>query len=73
MNSDIRIRPLSTGDFAHFKALRLEALRDSPDAFSASYEENLVRPDDSRRHGHDRLRGDQASVCPGGQGKGAHI
>jgi ribosomal protein S18 acetylase RimI-like enzyme len=46
MTSDIRIRPLSADDFADFKALRLEALRDSPEAFSASYEENLARPDD---------------------------
>ncbi|GAP66444.1 acetyltransferase [Mizugakiibacter sediminis] len=38
------IRPLDTADAAAYQRLRLLALRESPTAFSASYEEEVGRP-----------------------------
>lgn len=38
------IRRLASSDAAAFQSLRLEALRDSPSAFSASYEEEAATP-----------------------------
>lgn len=43
--SDLQIITLTLADWEHYKARRLEALRTDPQAFGASYEENLVRPD----------------------------
>lgn len=39
------IRPIRESDFAAFKALRLEALREHPDAFASDHDENTRLPD----------------------------
>jgi ribosomal protein S18 acetylase RimI-like enzyme len=44
--SDIVIRPLAEADAYLYRALRLEALRDSPDSFSASIAEEEAISDD---------------------------
>ncbi len=41
----MNIRSLVEGDATSFRALRLRALRDHPDAFGASYEEGVARPE----------------------------
>ncbi len=38
-----RIRPLTAADAAAYRALRLQALRDHPKAFGASYEDEVAR------------------------------
>ena len=40
----IAIRPTREEDVAAYRELRLEALRTHPEAFGATYEENLARP-----------------------------
>jgi len=44
--SDIQIRPLTRADLAAHRALRLEGLRLAPEAFSAAYEDELLRDDE---------------------------
>lgn len=44
MTSDILIRPLEPADAEAFRALRLEALTVAPEAFGASYEEDVSVP-----------------------------
>ena len=41
----MQIRPLAEADATAFREVRLRALHDHPDAFGASYEEGLARPD----------------------------
>ena len=41
---DIEIRPLTSRDAAEFQALRLRGLRESPEAFGSSYDEEVSRP-----------------------------
>jgi GNAT superfamily N-acetyltransferase len=41
------IRRLNAGESAVYRSLRLDALKDSPDAFSATYESALKRDDNS--------------------------
>lgn len=55
------IRRLNIGEAAVYRSLRLEALKDSPEAFSTTYESALERDDnswisqaDSSAHGNDR-------------------
>lgn len=55
------IRRLNAGEASVYRSLRLEALKDSPEAFSTSYESALKRDDDSwtlqadsSAHGSDR-------------------
>jgi RimJ/RimL family protein N-acetyltransferase len=43
---DITIRPTRTGDAAAYRELRLQSLREHPEAFSADYDETLARPID---------------------------
>ena len=43
---DFRIRRLRAGDAARYRALRLEGLRDSPEAFGSSFEEEAAMPPD---------------------------
>jgi RimJ/RimL family protein N-acetyltransferase len=57
----IAIRRLNRGEAAVYRGVRLEALRDAPEAFSTSYESALKRDDeswisqaDSSAHGNDR-------------------
>ena len=38
------IRPLTSKDAAAFQVLRLRSLRESPEAFGASYDEEVSRP-----------------------------
>ncbi len=47
----IRIRPASLADQSSFRAIRLEALKNHPEAFAAAYESEAAEPDDywSRR------------------------
>lgn len=46
----ISIRPLGPEDASHFRSLRLAALRDAPQAFGSSYEEeHLVTPQEWAR------------------------
>lgn len=40
------IRPLTKADAAAFRALRLEGLREASEAFSAAYEDEVVRSDE---------------------------
>jgi ribosomal protein S18 acetylase RimI-like enzyme len=44
--SGIRIRPLTKADTAAHRALRLEGLRLAPEAFSAAYEDEILRSDE---------------------------
>lgn len=44
--SETRIRPLTKADAAAYRALRLEGLRLTPDAFSAAYEDEILRSDE---------------------------
>jgi RimJ/RimL family protein N-acetyltransferase len=43
----VTIRPLGPADAAAFRALRLRGLRESPDAFGGSYEEEAAQPVES--------------------------
>jgi RimJ/RimL family protein N-acetyltransferase len=45
MYGEIAIRFIEERDVLALKALRLEALRDCPEAFGSDYEENLKQPD----------------------------
>jgi ribosomal protein S18 acetylase RimI-like enzyme len=45
MEEEIAIRFIEEKDLVAFKTLRLEALRDCPEAFGSDYEENLKHPD----------------------------
>ena len=45
MNLEQSIRILTAANVGQFNALRLEALRESPEAFSSSYEDNLAVSD----------------------------
>jgi len=47
LENPIRIVKLGPSDWQELKALRLEALRSDPAAFSSTYEETLTRPDQS--------------------------
>jgi len=44
--SGIEIRPLTKADAAAYKALRLEGLRLAPEAFSAAYEDKILRSEE---------------------------
>lgn len=44
MRSDLHIRQLHVADAPAFRALRLRALREHPDAFTSSFEEAMLRP-----------------------------
>jgi len=44
MRPDLHIRQLNVTDAPAFRALRLRALREHPDAFTSSFEEATVRP-----------------------------
>jgi ribosomal protein S18 acetylase RimI-like enzyme len=44
--SGIEIRPLTKADAAAYRALRLEGLRLAPEAFSAAYEDEILRSDE---------------------------
>lgn len=44
--SEIEIRPLTKADAAAFRTLRLEGLRLAPEAFSAAYEDEILRGDE---------------------------
>lgn len=43
MTAPLAIRPLTSADATAYRALRLQALRDHPDAFGASYEDEAAR------------------------------
>jgi RimJ/RimL family protein N-acetyltransferase len=43
-SSDLHIRRLLSGDAVEYRALRLRALRDHPEAFTSSYEEEALKP-----------------------------
>lgn len=43
MTASLAIRPLTAADAAAYRALRLQALRDHPQAFGASYEDEAAR------------------------------
>lgn len=43
MTARLAIRPLTAADAAAYRALRLQALRDHPEAFGASYEDEVAR------------------------------
>jgi RimJ/RimL family protein N-acetyltransferase len=42
--SDVQVRPLGPPDAAAFRALRLRGFREHPEAFTTSYEEELLKP-----------------------------
>lgn len=46
VNEGVRIEQLPPERWQDYKELRLEALRTDPDAFGATYESNLQRPDE---------------------------
>jgi ribosomal protein S18 acetylase RimI-like enzyme len=41
----VEIRPLTHDDVSEYRALRLRALQEHPEAFGSSYEEGLARPE----------------------------
>lgn len=43
----ITVRSITAGNWRDYRNIRLRALRDSPDAFGSSYEEEAVRTDDA--------------------------
>jgi RimJ/RimL family protein N-acetyltransferase len=43
-SSDLQIRRLLSSDAAEYRTLRLRALRDHPEAFTSSYEEEVLKP-----------------------------
>src|SRR5207248_1147990 len=49
----VTIRPTQEGDAAAFRELRLEALKNHPEAFSSDYESNLALPNE---HWRERVR-----------------
>jgi len=57
--NDITIERLSPDDWPAYRAIRLEALQDSPQAFGASYADAVAKPDAFWRH---RLEQAQAQV-----------
>lgn len=61
MPDEISIRLIRESDLADFKALRLEALREHPEAFATDYDESLRQPDS---HWIDRVK--NAVNSPGG-------
>ncbi|GAA4412636.1 GNAT family N-acetyltransferase [Fodinibacter luteus] len=52
--SDITVRPLRADDWERYRAVRLTALQESPDAFVASYEEESAEPEEFWRHRMER-------------------
>ena len=48
--SGTRIRPLTKADTAAYRALRFEGLRLAPEAFSAAYEDEILRSDEDFAH-----------------------
>lgn len=46
MTDDVRIISLPTDRWQEYRALRLHALQESPQAFGSSYAENVVHPDE---------------------------
>lgn len=42
----MQIRPLTSADAAEYRALRLRALREHPEAFRSSYEEEVLKADE---------------------------
>ncbi|MDQ6714563.1 MAG: GNAT family N-acetyltransferase [Actinomycetota bacterium] len=66
--SDVTVRPLGEEDWQEFKAIRLAALSDSPDAFVASLEEEQGYEEAFWR---ERMRRSTRLVAQRGNGEGA--
>jgi ribosomal protein S18 acetylase RimI-like enzyme len=58
---DVSVAAAEPRDWRDLRAIRLEALRSEPAAYSSSYEETLVRPDE---HWRQRLANDRSVHLP---------